>query len=95
MTQRKLLLINGLYSNGNIDGKDISAKERELESNFDRAVHALYHGQPKEENLEDNPFFAPAIRAQKERELQLQGNDKDAESLRELTNTEFEVDQSG
>lgn len=91
MLQRKLLLINGLYSNGNIEGRDISSKEKELETNFDKAVYALYHGEPEEPNLEDNPFFAPAIKAQKQRELRLNGEDQEAESLRELT--QFEVDQ--
>lgn len=93
MLQRKLLLINGLYSNGNIEGRDIATKERELEANFDKTVYALYHGEPEEPNLEDNPFFAPAIKAQRQRELKLKDKDQEAESLRDLTGTEFEVDQ--
>jgi hypothetical protein len=94
MTQRKLLLINGLYSNGNIEGKDITAKEKELERNFEEAIRTLYTGKRREDiNLEDNPFFAPAEKTRKQRELKLSKTEKQSESLRELTDTEFEIDQ--
>lgn len=94
MTQRKLLLINGLYSNGNIEGKDIADKERELERNFDQAIKIMYGGVKKEEpKLEDNPFFAPAERARRSRALKLSDEEKEADSLNDLTDTQFEVDQ--
>ncbi len=95
MTQRKLLLINGLYSNGNIEGKDINARERELERNFEQAINTLYSGkQPGDDiNLEDNPFFAPAEKARKERELRLTDKDRNSKALSDIVDTEFEIDQ--
>lgn len=61
--QRKLLMINAMYSNSAYDESKVNRQPliAQIEGSFEEAVNAIYGFKPPELDLSQNPFFA-AIR---------------------------------
>lgn len=86
LTQRKLGMINALYSNSNYDGENAKIRDQvieQLEEQFSNAMSSLYGGVNPEDDVidKDNPFFQAM-----ERGLKNQG----VPSLDEIKETEEE-----
>lgn len=95
LTQRKIGMIGALWSNSNYDGQENSELRQsaiaELESNFDRAVDAIYGFEPEDENVDwDDPFLAPVRR--KMDELDAMGDQQGDGTTAEVIKAEKDAD---
>jgi hypothetical protein len=92
LTQRKLMMINALYSNSNYDGENSKIRDQvieRLEDQFTAAIRAMYAGKTdssEEEIDKNNPFFGAM-----ERGLERQGVPK----LEEMEDVEVERSDNG
>lgn len=92
LERRKEAMVTALWSNSNYDddkGTRRGAIE-ELEEKFQEAIVLIEEGapeEPEEDEIEDNPFFAPALKAV--RQLEAPRDDEGMATVKDVVDSDY------